>query len=50
MIIVGGFQYVMASGDPGNITNAKNTILYAIIGLLVAVLAQGIISFVLVRL
>lgn len=50
MIIVGGFQYVMSSGDPGNITNAKNTILYAIIGLLVALLAQGIISFVLVRL
>lgn len=50
MIIVGGFQYVMASGDPSNVTNAKNTILYAIIGLIVAVLAQGIISFVLVRL
>jgi hypothetical protein len=50
MIIVGGFQYVLASGDPSNITNAKNTILYAIIGLLVALLAQAIISFVLVRL
>lgn len=50
MIIIGGFQYVMSSGDSANITNAKNTILYAIIGLLVALLAQGIISFVLVRL
>jgi hypothetical protein len=50
MIIVGGFQYVLASGDPTNITNAKNTILYAIIGLVVALIAQSIISFVLVRL
>lgn len=49
MIIVGGLQYVLASGDPSNITNAKNTILYAIIGVVVALLAQGIISFVLVR-
>lgn len=50
MIIIGGFQYVLASGDPTNINNAKNTILYAIIGLVVALLARVIISFVLVRL
>lgn len=50
MIIIGGIQYIIASGDPTNITNAKNTILYAIIGLVVAVAAQGIITFVLIRL
>lgn len=50
MIVVGGFQYIIASGDSTNITNAKNTILYAIIGLVVALVAQGIIMFVLVRL
>lgn len=49
MIIIGGLRYILASGDPTNIQGAKNTILYAIIGLLVALLAQGIISFVLVR-
>lgn len=49
MIIIGGFQYIIASGDPSNIQNAKNTVFYAIIGLLVAALAQSIISFVLVR-
>lgn len=49
MIIIGGFQYVIATGDPTNITNAKNTILYAIIGLIVALMAQAIITFVLVR-
>lgn len=50
MIIIGGLQYILASGDPTNITNAKNTILYAIIGLVVTVLAQTIISLVLVSL
>jgi hypothetical protein len=50
MIIVGGIQYVMSSGDPTNVTNAKNTIMYAIIGLVVALLAQGIIAFVLEKL
>ena len=49
MIIIGGLQYVLASGDPSNIQNAKNTIFYAIVGLLVAALAQGIIAFVLKR-
>jgi hypothetical protein len=50
MIIVGGIQYVTSSGDPTNVTNAKNTVLYAIIGLVVALLAQGIITFVLEKL
>ena len=50
MIIIGGIQYVISSGDPTNIGNAKNTILYAIIGLVIALLARGIISFVLVKL
>lgn len=50
MIIIGSFQYIISSGDPTNIQNAKNTILYAIIGLIVALLAQAIILFVLVRL
>ncbi len=50
MIIIGGIQYVMSSGDPTNVTNAKNTILYAIIGLVVALMAQGIITFVLEKL
>lgn len=50
MVIIGGIQYVISSGDPANTKNAKNTILYAIIGLVIASLAQGIIQFVLVRL
>lgn len=46
VIIIGGIRYVTSSGDPNNTTGAKNTILFAIVGLLVALLAQAIIIFV----
>lgn len=49
MIIVGGLKYITSGGDSGNITGAKNTILYAIIGLVVVVLAQVVVRFVLSR-
>jgi cytochrome bd-type quinol oxidase subunit 2 len=47
MIIIGGLKYITSSGDSNNITSAKNTILYAIIGLVVVALAQFIVKFVL---
>lgn len=47
MIIVGGFKYVTSSGDANNIGSAKNTILYAVVGLVVVALAQAIVKFVL---
>lgn len=49
MIIVGGFRYITSGGDSSNITSAKNTILYAIIGLIIVALAQSIVRFVLGR-
>ena len=49
MIIVGGIKYITSSGDSGNITSAKNTIMYAVIGLVVVALAQIIVKFVLER-
>ncbi len=49
MIIVGGIQYITSSGDSGNIQKAKNTIMYAVIGLVVVALAQIIVKFVLER-
>jgi len=49
MIIVGGLKYIMSSGDSNNINSAKNTILYAIIGLVVVALAQVIVKFVLAK-
>ena len=49
MIIVGGFQYITSGGDSGKVTNAKNTILFAIVGLVIVALAQIIVNFVLSR-
>ncbi len=49
MIIVGGLKYITSGGDSGNITGAKNTILYAIIGLVVVALAQIVVKFVLTK-
>lgn len=47
MIIVGGLKYITSGGDSGNVSGAKNTILYAIIGLVVVALSQVIVRFVL---
>lgn len=47
MIIVGGFRYITSGGDSGNVTGAKNTILYAVIGLVIVAFAQFIVRFVL---
>jgi hypothetical protein len=47
MIIIGGFRYITSGGDSNNVTAAKNTILYAIIGLVIVALAQIIVRFVL---
>jgi hypothetical protein len=47
MIIYGGFKYITSSGNDANVTSAKNTILYAIIGLVIVALAQIIVRFVL---
>ena len=49
MIIVGGLKYITSGGDSGNISGAKNTILYAVIGLIFVALAQVIVRFVLAR-
>jgi hypothetical protein len=47
MIIYGGFRYITSGGDSNSVTSAKNTILYAIIGLVIVALAQVIVNFVL---
>jgi Type IV secretion system pilin len=49
MMIYGGFKYITSSGDSGNVTSAKNTIMYALIGLVVVALAQLIVRFVLAK-
>jgi hypothetical protein len=47
MIIVGGFRYITSGGDSGKVGSAKNTLIYAIIGLVIVALAQIIVHFVL---
>ena len=46
MIIIGGIRYTTSNGDASNIKAAKDTILYAVIGLIVAILAYAIVNFV----
>lgn len=50
MIIVGGIRYVVSGGDSNAVTGAKNTILYSVIGLVVAIMAYAIINFVIASL
>lgn len=45
MIIYGGFRYVTSGGESSGVQSAKNTILYAVIGLIVSVLAFAIANF-----
>jgi len=47
MLIYGGIRYTISGGNSANVTAAKNTILYAIIGLIVAFLAYAIVNWVL---
>ena len=46
MIILGGFTMMTSSGDPGKVKKGKDTILYGVIGLVVALLAVVIVNFV----
>lgn len=47
MIIVGGFKYITSGGDSNKISSAKNTIIYALIGLIIVALSQFIVQFIL---
>jgi len=46
MIVVGGIRYTTSNGDSGQTKSAKDTILYAVVGLVVAMLAYAIVNFV----
>lgn len=49
MIVIGGLKYVLSSGDSGNVTSAKNTILFALVGLVIVAMAQVLVRFVLTK-
>jgi len=46
MVVISGFMYVTSAGDPGKAAKARNSIIYALIGLAVAIAAEGIVAFV----
>ena len=46
MIIWGGIAYAISAGDPAKVTKAKNTITYAVLGLIIAFLAYAIVNWV----
>ena len=45
-IVIGGFSYVVSGGDPQATGKAKSTIMYAVVGLIIAVFAEAIVTFV----
>lgn len=47
MIIIGGISFVTSQGDTSKVAKARNTILYGVVGLIVAILAFAIVNFVL---
>lgn len=47
MVIFGGLKFITANGDSNNISSGRNTILYALIGVVVFLISQLIIRFVL---
>ena len=49
MVVIGGFKYVTSRGEPQQTASAKNTILYAVIGMTVAFLAVAITNFIAVK-
>ncbi len=46
MLVFGGIKYVVSGGDAKKVTDAKNTVLYAIIGLVIAFVSYAIVTFV----
>lgn len=46
VIIYSGLQYILSTGDSGKVQKAKNTIVYAVVGLIVAILSYAIVGFV----
>lgn len=46
IIAIGAFKYVISRGDPNSIKNAKETIIYAAVGLIITITGYGIVTFV----
>jgi uncharacterized membrane protein YidH (DUF202 family) len=49
MVALGAFRYVISRGDPGAIKTAKETIIYAAVGLVITITGYGLVSFVVTK-
>ena len=49
MVVIGGIKYSSSMGDSQGVAKAKGTVIYAIVGLVVSILAVSIVGFVLGR-
>ena len=49
MLVIGGLRYTISGGDSSAVNSAKNTILYAIIGIIIVVMSYAIVNFVLTK-
>lgn len=47
VIIIGGISFITSQGDAPKVTKARNTILYGIVGMVIAILSFAIVNFVL---
>ena len=47
IIVIAGFRFVTSNGDSAQVSKAKNTIIYALVGLVVAIMAYAIVNFIL---
>jgi hypothetical protein len=50
MIVIGGLQFITAQGDPSGVAKARKTLVFALVGLIVAILAEAIVTFVVSKL
>ena len=50
MLIIAGIRYATSGGDSSGVSGAKNTIIYAVVGIVIVALAQAIVQFVINRL
>jgi ABC-type maltose transport system permease subunit len=50
IITIAGFKYVMSQGNPDEVAKAKNTIIYALVGLILSLFAFAITAFIFARL
>ncbi len=49
VIVIGGIRYITSDGDPGAASKAKNTIIFALVGLVIAIMSYSIVNFVIGR-